>query len=57
LYYSVITVTQTSAGNPPYSFPSYSLSAWEGERTPVAMITCRRFRLRGGASSTAFNSD
>jgi hypothetical protein len=29
-------------GKAAYSFPSYPLSAWEGERTPVALIASRR---------------
>ena len=40
--YAMYRIAETLRVKAAYSFPSYSLSAWEGERTPVAMITCRR---------------
>jgi hypothetical protein len=40
--HNLITKAEYFTGKAAYSFPPYSLSAWEGERTPVAMITSRR---------------
>jgi len=47
----MIANTEQFTGKAAYSIPSYSLSAWEGERTPVAMITSRPVRPGCGASA------